>query len=680
MQPQAFSSIINHIALHPTIKLVYVDLFCGAGGTSTGVHKAKNSKGEQVAMVVACVNHDAKAIASHAANHPNALHYIEDIKTLNLTELTGLIRSIRQRFPHIKICLWASLECTNFSNAKGGGSRNADSRSLAKHMPRYIRAINPDYFQVENVREFMAWGPLRIKRKKAHKTYSELAIKYDKKTKRDEYVFIPVSRKKGEDYVRWMQGIEGMGYVYSFRIMNAADYGAFTSRSRYFAIFSKPGLQVAWPKQTHAKNPAKQTLFGELKKWNAVRSCLDLEDKGESIFGRKEPLVENTLKRIYAGLVKHVAKGDLTFLAKYYSGDDAGKCISIDGPAGTMTTTDSHGLVSADPFIMKYLGNNEKTGINNGKSIDEPSIAITTQGRQALISPEPFLMTYYSGSHENRVKSLDEPYLTVTTENRHGVVSVEQDPFIMQSNGGEPSAKSYPVSQPSRVITSSDNQSIVSPEFLVKYHGSEKEAHSLDKPCGSITTKDRAGLVSVENFLLGQASSAALKPDDEPSVTLLTDCNNRMVSVEKQWLHDYKYENEPRSLEEPAPSLLTVGQHYLVTTNHGGNTHSIENPSPVVIASQHKAPISVVSVSEGSGHWIIEKGDSEAMVKIKVFMQAFNISNIYMRMLKVSELLPIQGFPKDYILKGSDTDKKKFIGNAVEVNVAAAWTSALACA
>lgn len=679
MQTQAFSSILNYLAIRPTIRLVYVDLFCGAGGTSTGVHKAKDSKGNEVAMVVACVNHDKKAIASHAANHPNALHYIEDIKTLNLREITALIQAIHQRFPHIKVCLWASLECTNFSNAKGGGSRDADSRMLATEMPRYIRAINPDYFQVENVREFMAWGPLRIKCSKSHFDRSDLAIKYNKKSKRDEYVFIPASRKKGEDYLKWVQGIQESGYVYSYRIMNAADFGAFTSRSRYFALFSKPGLSVAWPKQTHAKSP-KAGLFSELKKWNAVRECLDLEDKGQSIFERETPLVENTLNRIYAGLVKHVAKGDLTFLAKHYSGDDAGKCISIDGPAGTMTTSDSHGIINAEPFIMKYLGNNEKTKINNGKSIDEPSIAVTTQGRQALISPESFLMTYYSGSHNNRVKSLDEPCLTVTTENRHGVVSVEQDPFIMQSNGGEPSAKSYPVNQPSRVITSHDNQSVVTPEFLVKYHGSEKESHSIDKPCGTVTTKDRMGLVQVENFLLGQASTAEMKPIEDPSVTLLTDCNNRMVSVEKAFVLDNKFNNVPKSLEEPAAALLTGNHQYLVTTNHGGNTHSIDNPSPVVIASQHKAPISVVSVSEGPAHWIINDEDSEAMVKIKQFMQAFNISNIYMRMLKVSELLPIQGFPKDYILKGSDTDKKKFIGNAVEVNVAAAWTSALACA
>lgn len=603
MQTQAFNSIFSHLSNHPTIQLVYVDLFCGAGGTSTGVHKAKNSKGQQVAMVVACVNHDAKAIASHAANHPNALHYIEDIKTLNLREITALIKAIRQRFPYIKVCLWASLECTNFSNAKGGGSRDADSRSLATHMPRYIRAVQPDYFQVENVREFMAWGPLRIRCKKSHSAHSELAVKFDKKTKRDEYVFMPVSRKKGEDYLKWVQGIESMEYVYSYRIMNSADFGAFTSRSRYFALFSKPGLPVAWPAQTHAKTPPKQAIFGELKKWNAVRGCLDLQDKGESIFGRKKPLVEKTLERIYAGLVKHVAKGDLTFLAKYFSGRPEGKVIGIEGPAGSVTTIDGHSLVTA----------------------------------------EPFLMTYYSGSHNNRVKSLDEPCLTVTCENRHGVVSVEN-------------------------------------AMLVKYHGSETTGHSIDKPCGTITTKENIGLVTMENFLLGQTSTAELKSVEEPSVTLLTDCNNRMLTLEKAFVMDNKFNNVGKSLEEPAAALLTGNHQYLVTTNHGGNTHSIENPSPVVIARQDKAPIGIVSVSEGSGHWVIEKDDSEAMVNIKVFMQAYNISNIYMRMLKVSELLPIQGFPKDYILKGNETDKKKFIGNAVEVNVAAAWTSALACA
>ena len=141
------------------MKLLYIDLFCGAGGTSTGVEKAR-LENEQCAKVIACVNHDKNAIASHAANHPDALHFTEDIRTLNLSPLVSHLQKCRAEYPEALIVLWASLECTNFSKAKGGQPRDADSRTLAEHLFRYIEAIDPDYIQIENVEEFMSWGDL----------------------------------------------------------------------------------------------------------------------------------------------------------------------------------------------------------------------------------------------------------------------------------------------------------------------------------------------------------------------------------------------------------------------------------------------------------------------------------------------------------------------------------------
>ena len=99
------------------IKLLYIDLFCGAGGTSTGVENARYED-EQCAKVVACVNHDANAIASHAANHPDALHFTEDIRTLELSHLVDHVKRMKKIYPEALIVLWASLECTNFSKAK----------------------------------------------------------------------------------------------------------------------------------------------------------------------------------------------------------------------------------------------------------------------------------------------------------------------------------------------------------------------------------------------------------------------------------------------------------------------------------------------------------------------------------------------------------------------------------
>ena len=182
------------------MKLLYIDLFCGAGGTSTGVENARHD-GRQCAKVIGCVNHDANAIASHAANHPDALHFTEDIRTLELSPLTAHIAEMRRQYPDAFVVLWASLECTNFSKAKGGQPRDADSRTLAEHLFRYIEAINPDYIQIENVEEFMSWGDL------------------DENGK-------PISKDAGRLYQQWVSNVCGYGYRFAHRILNSADYGA----------------------------------------------------------------------------------------------------------------------------------------------------------------------------------------------------------------------------------------------------------------------------------------------------------------------------------------------------------------------------------------------------------------------------------------------------------------------
>lgn len=222
------------------MKLLYIDLFCGAGGTSTGVNLARVD-GQDCARVIACVNHDEKAIASHASNHPDAMHFTEDIRTLELSPLVDHLNKCRMMNPDAFVVLWASLECTNFSKAKGGQPRDADSRTLAEHLFRYIEAIAPDYIQIENVEEFMSWGDVGANGK-------------------------PISMDKGKAYCRWIRNVKKYGYNFEHRILNAADFGAYTSRKRFFGIFAKDGLPISFPEPTHAKKP-EIGLFGSLKKW-----------------------------------------------------------------------------------------------------------------------------------------------------------------------------------------------------------------------------------------------------------------------------------------------------------------------------------------------------------------------------------------------------------------------------
>lgn len=495
------------------IKLLYIDLFCGAGGTSTGVEKA-TFHGDKCAKVIACVNHDANAIASHAANHPDALHFTEDIRTLELSPLVAHTERLRLLHHDAYLVLWASLECTNFSKAKGGMPRNADSRTLAEHLFRYIEALRPDYIQIENVEEFMCWGDL------------------------DEDGH-PVSRDKGKCYMKWVRNVCDYGYDFDWRILNAADYGAYTSRRRYFGQFARHGLPIAFPKATHAKctDNYKHSLFPDdtIKPWKPVREVLDLNDEGESIFGRKKPLVEKTLERIYAGLIKFVAGGK-------------------------------------EAFIVKYNSVNGKTG--------------------KYVAP-----------------GIDEPCPTVATQNRLGMAKVR---------------------------------------FLSKYYGGKDHNETIEEPAGTVTTKDRLGLVT-STFIANEYSGGGQISD----------------------------------IEQPCPAVLTTPKQKLVSAQYIMNPYSfksdggsIDKPCFTLIARMDKMPPYLVSTKEGLAIEVYET-DSPVTVKIKEFMALYGIADIRMRMLRIPELKRIMGFPEDYTIIGTQAEQKKFIGNAVEVNMARVLCEAL---
>lgn len=348
------------------MKIYYIDLFCGAGGTSTGIHLANENT-----TVFACVNHDANAIKSHQENHPFTHHFTEDIRDFKVVlKLKKLVNELRLKEPDAIISIWASLECTNFSNAKGGQARDADSRTLAEHMFMYLEEIKPDYFWVENVREFMAWGPL------------------DENGK-------PVSRVKGRDYVKWVEKVKSFGFRFDSKILNSANYGAYQTRERLFIQFAKNDLPIEWPEQTHTKDKCESLLF-PMEKWKPVREILDLEDEGNSIFERKKPLSDKTIEVIIKGIVKAISEKEETFIFKYYGNGD--NYSSLKNPSGTVTTNDRFG-------IIKLIFNQYKTG--SISSIEKPIGAVTTTPKCNVLT---FIM---NPSHGGHTMSIDRPGPTV---------------------------------------------------------------------------------------------------------------------------------------------------------------------------------------------------------------------------------------------------------------------------
>lgn len=537
------------------INLLYIDLFCGAGGTSSGVEYARVNN-EKCAKVVACVNHDRNAILSHQANHPDALHFTEDIRTLELSPMVEHLQRMKNQYPDAYVVLWASLECTNFSRAKGGQPRDADSRTLAEHLFRYIEALRPDYMQIENVEEFMCWGEL------------------DKNGK-------PISRHKGTSYIRWVRHVCDYGYTYDWRLLNAADFGAYTSRKRFFGQFARKGLPIAFPTKTHAKatvpsgSPDGRTLFpDQYRPWKPVREVLDLQDEGSSIFTKKKPLCEKTLERIYAGLVKFVAGGKN----------------------------------NADAWILKYNSMNSD-GHHNPPGIDEPCPVVAVQNRLGLVKCR-FLSKQFSGDPMSKNQSIDRPAGTVTTVDHHA--------------------------------------------FVTAYYGNGYNS-SIEDPAPTVTTKDRLSIVNCQFIANEYSGGGQLSSLDQPNPAVLTKPKQQLVSA--QYLMNPQYQSPGSSIDKPCFTL---------------------------IARMDKMPPYLVStVPEGSPSGepqlaiVIYDTDSPMTRKVKQFMAAYGLIDIRMRMLKISELKRIMGFPDSYILVGTQAEQKKYIGNAVEVNMSRVLCEAL---
>lgn len=596
------------------ISLLYVDLFCGAGGTSTGVELACVSD-EQCAKVVACVNHDKNAIASHAANHPDALHFTEDIRTLELSSLVAHVNRMKQIYPEAHVVLWASLECTNFSKAKGGLPRDADSRTLAEHLFRYIEALNPSYIQIENVEEFMSWGDMDANGK-------------------------PISKDKGRLYERWKRNVKSYGYEFEHKILNAADYGAFTSRRRFFGQFAAKGPPITWPEPSHCKD-GKIDMFCNLEKWRPVKDVLDLQDEGESIFNRKKPLADKTLERIFAGLVKFVAGGKDSFMIKWNSMSRNGgyNAPGIDEPCPVVSCQNRLGIANVH-FLSKYYSGDP---YSKNIPVSGPAHTIKCKDNHALVTSD-FLAAYYSNG--DNTSSVNSPCPTVSTKDRFNYV---QPQFLCSYNFNDAGKD---INAPSPTILTKDRLSLIAPVFIDQQYGQSKPA-SANQPLGCVTANPKYALVT-------------------------------------PWLMNTNFSNVGSSLEQPAQTITANRKHhYLMNPQYQSAGSSIDNPCFTLIARMDKTPPYFISTKHGvyAFHnyygWlseVIQKRpvfifkDVDSLCppiwKIINFMVLYQIVDIKMRMLKIPELKRIMGFPEDYVLIGTQAEKKKYIGNAVEVNMA----------
>lgn len=400
-----------------------VDSFAGGGGASEGIRLALGRDPD------IAINHDAEAIAMHRANHPTTLHLTESVWAVDPVEATagrpvGL--------------MWLSPDCKHFSKAKGGKPVDKKIRGLAWVAVRWAKAVRPRVIVLENVEEFRTWGPVLSDGR-------------------------PCPRRRGATFLSFRRRLERLGYVVEARELRASDYGAPTIRRRLFLVARCDGRPIMWPQPTHGPNRPLP--------WRTAAECIDFSIPCPSIFERKKPLAEATLRRIARGL----------------------KLFVIDSPR---------------PFIIPLTHHGE----NRGQRIEEPLATITAahRGEQALVVPRlvaAFLAKHYSDQGQRPGLSLFEPLSTVTSVDHHALAAVHLSQLNGTSTGATPE-------QPLGSITAQGNHFAEVRAFLVAYYGNEQDGGHLLDPLRTLSTRDRFGLVTVDgsDYLIADIGMRMLQP------------------------------------------------------------------------------------------------------------------------------------------------------------------------
>ncbi len=461
---------------------IIIDNFAGGGGASTGIEMAIGRS------VDIAINHDPAAIAMHKVNHPTTKHYCESVWDVDPVEAC-------QGRP--VALAWFSPDCKHFSKAKGGKPVEKKIRGLAWIVLKWAGRVKPRVIMLENVEEFQTWGPIRKGR--------------------------PIKSKSGQTFQTWKSQLESLGYKIEHRELRACDYGAPTIRKRFFLVARCDGKPIVWPDPTHGDPESLEVQMGLLKPWRTAAEIIDWSRPCPSIFDRKKPLAENTLKRIARGLQKFVIDNPQPFIVQVnHSGAQHHYCNSINGPLPTITAKHGFGVVTPYISLIGQTGFSE----DRSRSVEEPIATVVTKNEHCLIAPtliqyhtetsdqprgqavdkpintldaspryglvSAFISKYYGGNYEGFGSALDEPVHTVTSKDHNAVITT----FITQMNK---TPIGQDVNKPLNTVTAGANHFGEVRAFLIKYYG-QGTGQEITEPLDTIPTHDRFGLVTINGI------------------------------------------------------------------------------------------------------------------------------------------------------------------------------------
>lgn len=625
---------------------IIVDNFAGGGGASTGIELATGRS------VDIAINHDPNAVAMHTTNHPDTLHYCESVY-----EVRPKVATAGRRVGLV----WLSPDCRHFSKAKGAKPVEKSIRGLAWVTLRWGLDVDPRIMMLENVEEFKTWGPLlaaemRPDPERVGETFRAFVgmlttgIPANHPALAECCEFLNISLDS-EDAARL---VKGLGYIVEYRELRACDYGAPTIRKRFFMVMRRDGKPIVWPAATHGDPKSPAVLAGKLAPWRTAAECIDWSIPAPSIFGRKKPLAENTLKRIARGIQRFVIDSADPFIVKCNHTTTKGQydCFrgqSLAEPLQTITKT--HGFAVAVPHLTKF-----RTGAT-GQPVTKPVPTVTagTSKRpggngHALGIVEAGLIPFLAGNggseYQAKPRPLDKPAHTILKESRACVVA----PVIARQFG---SSIGHRAEDPSATITAGGGgKSQLVSAFLAKHYGGNYTGPGvgLDEPTHAVTTVDHHAVVAAHLMVNNTGHPGGSV--DSPAHTVTTGNHHAVVAS-----HLVKLRGTCRDgqrTDAPMPTITAGGQH----------VGEVETTLAVEHYDEQRAQQVLAFLKEYCG------ADSTGLVEIAGV--TYRIVDIGMRMLQPHELYRAQGFPDWYIIdqdyRGVKYAKDKQVarcGNAV---------------
>ena len=561
-----------------------IDNFAGGGGASTGIEAALGRP------IDIAINHDPEAVAMHAANHPATKHYCQSVWQADPEEVAGG-RPVD--------LAWFSPDCKHFSKAKGGKPVERNIRDLAWVVALWAQRVRPAVIMLENVEEFRTWGPL-----------GEDGL--------------PIAVSRGETFEKWLRELRKAGYKVQHRELRACDYGAPTSRKRLFVIARCDGLPIVWPKPTHARGGA-----GGLKPWKTAADIIDWSIPCPSIFERKRPLAEATLRRIAHGVMRYAVNAAKPFVVPLTHHGAPTRVYDVDEPIPTVTAAHRGEMAFVSPMIAPIC---HTKGGNRVNGPLDPLVTITTAKGGELALATATLLAPHINTNRNAQKPFtgyDEPTHTITAGGAHQNLIAAT---LVQTGYGEREGqrpRALDVEEPLGTVVAGGNKHAVVAAFMAQ-HYTGQVGRPADEPVSTIVHRGTQQQVVVAH--MEQANTGLIGHDAREPVSTIVGkgCTQRLVTSNLVKLRGTCADGQP--VDDPVPTLTAGGSHVgevraFLVKYYGvaGNYGDLTEPPATVVTKDRFALVTV----EG---------------------EVYEIADIGMRMLTPRELFRAQGFPDSYII------------------------------